>query len=511
LAQNITRRSALKSFGVTGATAFAVTAGIATACEQHSNPSSASSQAQTYPAYSVKNFGGKSANGLYDDQSVQRCLTAAAAHGSGTIVIDTIVTVNRAILLPAKGNYLIVSSGAPVSVYYLGSPSFPPASGVVVTGRIGDQPREGSEAGTQFVFDCSAATAHGSQGELTLGLMGITFYNLTSHITAAVYLTNHVYNFDCNWCSFQNCALAFGGTAGGASQVLRINISHCQGSNGYGLWCPHWGPFGGDISGNVWGEANDDQMPTGCLGSFLHAGTFWSWNVHDNFFFGQVSKGTLARYWIYAANISQTIDGCCHDNTYYGASHGCIYWNDNYGANVSNASAGVHIHDEEFCDWNRSGISGSAGSAVKIDHSKASTPDQMIVIGKCIWSGGRRSLRGLEVVDNPDAAAVVFDREQIMRHITMSPYRLEGVDYGSPGTSHRFQGRIATPPVPRSGSPLVNPFGFDCTIYASGGAVTAISINGTPTGLILGMFRLPRDASITLTYSSAPTWQWFAD
>jgi len=98
-----------------------------------------------------------------------------------------------------------------------------------------------------------------------------------------------------------------------------------------------------------------------------------------------------------------------------------------------------------------------------------------------------------------------------MRNIAIAPYRINGDNYGASGTSHRFQATLTAPPVPASNKPLTNPFGFDATIYVAHGTVTSIAINGTSTGITSGMFRLPRDATITLTYKAQPTWTWYAD
>ena len=43
------------------------------------------------------------------------------------------------------------------------------------------------------------------------------------------------------------------------------------------------------------------------------------------------------------------------------------------------------------------------------------------------------------------------------------------------------------------------------TIIIAGGAVTQISIDGTPTGLPAGVFKLGNGETIAVTYSSTPT------
>lgn len=67
------------------------------------------------------------------------------------------------------------------------------------------------------------------------------------------------------------------------------------------------------------------------------------------------------------------------------------------------------------------------------------------------------------------------------------------------------------PPIPASGTAYTNPTGSDCMVYISGGSVTSVAINGSPSGVISGAFRVLAGQSITLTYSSSPTWNWFGD
>jgi len=43
-----------------------------------------------------------------------------------------------------------------------------------------------------------------------------------------------------------------------------------------------------------------------------------------------------------------------------------------------------------------------------------------------------------------------------------------------------------------------------------GGTVTVVAIDGVTTGRVVGAFFLRPGSTITLTYSVAPTWKWFA-
>lgn len=86
------------------------------------------------------------------------------------------------------------------------------------------------------------------------------------------------------------------------------------------------------------------------------------------------------------------------------------------------------------------------------------------------------------------------------------------------GTSYTPGGNVAAPSVPATTIALTNPFGYDADVYVSPGASTcAVSIAGQATGITLAssgvgqIFRVPAKESITLTYTSAPTWKWFID
>lgn len=81
--------------------------------------------------------------------------------------------------------------------------------------------------------------------------------------------------------------------------------------------------------------------------------------------------------------------------------------------------------------------------------------------------------------------------------------------YGNVG--YNPVGHIASPTVPATTVAYTNNFGSSAMVYLVGGTVTAVAIGGTNTGSTSGAFRIPAGQSITLTYSSVPTWTWFLD
>lgn len=68
------------------------------------------------------------------------------------------------------------------------------------------------------------------------------------------------------------------------------------------------------------------------------------------------------------------------------------------------------------------------------------------------------------------------------------------------------------PAVPASTTAIVNPFWRDCMVVVSGGTVTAITVDGTATGLAATGHPVivPTGRSIALTYAVAPSWDWVA-
>lgn len=69
----------------------------------------------------------------------------------------------------------------------------------------------------------------------------------------------------------------------------------------------------------------------------------------------------------------------------------------------------------------------------------------------------------------------------------------------------------AQPAVPATTVAATNNFGVDATVHVTGGTVTVVAIGGTATGATSGTFRVPSGQTITLTYTVAPTWEWFGD
>lgn len=64
------------------------------------------------------------------------------------------------------------------------------------------------------------------------------------------------------------------------------------------------------------------------------------------------------------------------------------------------------------------------------------------------------------------------------------------------------------PAIPATTVAFRNPFWRDAAVYVAGGTVTGIAVDGATLGVTSGMVLVPTGKTITLTYSSAPTWAW---
>jgi len=68
---------------------------------------------------------------------------------------------------------------------------------------------------------------------------------------------------------------------------------------------------------------------------------------------------------------------------------------------------------------------------------------------------------------------------------------------------------ISTPGVPGSGTPVTNTNSVTVWVTVTGGTGTNVTINGVAQGSFDGTYAVPSGGTISLTYSVAPTWNWF--
>lgn len=90
--------------------------------------------------------------------------------------------------------------------------------------------------------------------------------------------------------------------------------------------------------------------------------------------------------------------------------------------------------------------------------------------------------------------------------------RLPGLRDGAISFTSYFESTpaITTPGVPGSGTPVTNTSGFPVKVTVIGGTGTNVTINGVAQGSFDGTYNVPIGGTIALTYTVAPTWNWFA-
>lgn len=75
-------------------------------------------------------------------------------------------------------------------------------------------------------------------------------------------------------------------------------------------------------------------------------------------------------------------------------------------------------------------------------------------------------------------------------------------------TAQDTGGSISTPGVPATTVPVTNNTGQNASVVITGGTLTFVKVNGVTVGTAAGTYFVPNGATISITYSVAPTWAW---
>lgn len=148
-------------------------------------------------------------------------------------------------------------------------------------------------------------------------------------------------------------------------------------------------------------------------------------------------------------------------------------------------------------------------NAVITDGSAAGSVTDTILVNNSYINIGPQSLllsrNGTTITTFAMTNSKYIGSSNIFNNITVTNPKLTN----NPG--YNPTGPQTAPSMPASGTALTNPFPFDATVYVSGGTVTEIAVGGTATGLTSGSVFVPAGETITLTYSTAPTWVWIGN
>ncbi len=99
----------------------------------------------------------------------------------------------------------------------------------------------------------------------------------------------------------------------------------------------------------------------------------------------------------------------------------------------------------------------------------------------------------------------------VVTNPNISPYPGGVPVAGSAGLwLQQFGAEVATPPVPPSGTALVNSTGRSVLVVVSGGAVSGMSAGASVYSLTQGTIAVRPGEAVTLVYTAAPVWDWRA-
>lgn len=170
-------------------------------------------------------------------------------------------------------------------------------------------------------------------------------------------------------------------------------------------------------------------------------------------------------------------------------------------ASTANYGYMSKFHDNIIRDCDRS-ANGSAGITVD-----TGSYDLILSNNICEKVNGSPEY-GIVVVDGADSTThnVYLDRSNYCVGNSVANYKSGSVEV----TATRYStGAQTAPAIPASGTALTNPFPFDCTVAITGtctvtvGGIEVASISGGPSPVFLAAGQ-----TITLTYTTAPTWAW---
>jgi hypothetical protein len=82
---------------------------------------------------------------------------------------------------------------------------------------------------------------------------------------------------------------------------------------------------------------------------------------------------------------------------------------------------------------------------------------------------------------------------------------------GTPTSGSAGGSALSSPPsVPATTVSVQSPYAYLTAVTIVGGTMTNVSVNGVTVGAGAGTYAVPASGYISLTYSVAPTWTWFA-
>jgi hypothetical protein len=81
---------------------------------------------------------------------------------------------------------------------------------------------------------------------------------------------------------------------------------------------------------------------------------------------------------------------------------------------------------------------------------------------------------------------------------------------GTPTSGVSGSALSAPPSVPATTVAITSPYPYLTCVTIAAGTLTAVVVNGVTVGTTAGTYAVPANGSISITYTAAPTWTWFA-
>lgn len=202
-----------------------------------------------------------------------------------------------------------------------------------------------------------------------------------------------------------------------------------------------------------------------------------------------------------SASITETMcSSACFQNIYVNSANGGVIGN-NLLSGAQNAivldtgAAGYSVHDNK--------CSSTTSDTIFTRGTNSSIHDNVLTGGGITESGAANNN---DIHDNSIPSGKTITLVGTGTKVRNNP------GYNPRGHS------VTQPGVPASTVAVTNTTGCDCMVLIAGGTLTAIIIGGSATGITAAAaagsvhsVRVPVGQTIAITYSVAPTWQWFGD
>ncbi len=298
---------------------------------------------------------------------------------------------------------------------------------------------------------------------------------------------------------------------------LAFNQTHyrCIGNSVVGLTNPDTGFAQNGINHSVVTNNTIDSMTDGVSLSFSNSHT-----SHHNVIANNTINGTGSTY------DSDGIKVSAFGNS--GGGEGNIHDAIITGNVIHNCNKGMWIEQADRVDILGNIIADGAGTdtqLILLNTISGGTLNDLTIRGNTLYNLSRGiyfhangTYGGNLIIEDNNFVTVSTPLNNVSNPSGSTNYWRRNVGWNPIGNFTGSGSKPATPGVPSTTVPLTNTSPYDVTVFitANAGGTTAVAIGGVATGFTIAAsgiatFRVPAQQTITLTYTSAPTWTWFGD